>query len=243
MDRAEPQYHGRLNKQEPNRCRIDYDFTLAVNELLFSTAIVSDEPNDMNSTNNFRSPLLMNADDTAVVVVDLQEKLVPLINHHRSIIWNIGRLLDGAEILNVKTCGTEQYPRGLGPTIEPIAGKLAKQSTVIPDKMMFSCRECNRLFESLSKSGIHNLLLCGLETHVCIAQSAFDLLAQGFNVFVCVDAVGSRNPLDHDTALRRMENSGVVTTTTEAVLFEWCVQAGSDAFKGISNLVRSTQPE
>lgn len=191
----------------------------------------------------FRSPLLMNRDDTAVVVIDVQEKLLPLISHHQRITWNIGRLLEGAGILNVKTCCTEQYPRGLGPTIEPIAEQLEKLASLpIADKTMFSCRECESLFDSLAKNGVHNLLLCGIETHVCVAQTAFDMMTQGFNVFICVDAVGARHEVEHQTALRRLENSGVTPTTTEAALFEWCEKAGSDSFKKISKLVQKQPP-
>ena len=190
----------------------------------------------------FRSPLLMNAGDSALVVIDVQEKLIPLIPAHEHIVWNINRLLDGAAALGVKVCGTEQYPSGLGETIEPLAMKIKAQSPGIPDKTMFSCRECDAAFKDLSAAGVHNLLICGIESHVCVAQSALDFLAQGFNVFVCVDAVGSRHAIDHQTALRRMENSGVVLTTTEAALFEWCEKAGSDGFKQISKIVRQPPP-
>lgn len=186
----------------------------------------------------------MNADDSAVVVIDVQEKLLPHISNHQRIEWNILRLLEGAGELGVAVCGTEQYPRGLGGTVESIAGPLKSLSQhEIPDKTMFSCRECIGLLSALSDSGVHNLLLCGIETHVCVAQSALDLLAQGFNVFVCVDAVGSRSSEDHRFGIRRMENSGATLTTTEAALFEWCEKSGSEQFKAISKLVQQTGPE
>jgi len=190
----------------------------------------------------FRSPLLTNSTDSALVVIDAQEKLIPLIPGARRIVWNINRLLDGAAALGVRVCGTEQYPEGLGGTIEPLAMKLKAQAQSIPGKTMFSCRECDSVFRDLSAAGVHNLLICGIETHVCIAQSSLDLLAQGFNVFVCADAVGARHETDHDTALRRLENSGVVLTTTEAALFEWCEKAGSDQFKQISKIVQQPPP-
>ena len=199
---------------------------------------------DKTSKNDapFRSPLLMNAGDSAIVVVDVQEKLIPLISGHQRIVWNINRLLDGAALLGVKVRGTEQYPNGLGGTIEPLAMKIKAQANEIPDKTMFSCRECNSAFESLSAAGVHNLLICGIESHICVAQSSLDLLSQGFNVFVCVDAVGARHALDHETAMRRLESSGAVLTTTEAALFEWCEKAGSDEFKQISKLVQQEAP-
>jgi nicotinamidase-related amidase len=199
------------------------------------------QPSD--STASFRSPLLMNADDSALMVIDLQEKLVPHISNHAQIVWNISRLIEGAGALGVAVCGTEQYPKGLGGTVEPIASLLqANSQQGVPEKTMFSCRECDSLVDGLSETGIHNLLLCGIETHVCVAQSALDLMAQGFNVFVCVDAIGARSPVDHRVAIRRLENSGVTLTTTEAALFEWCEQAGSEKFKKISKLVQQTGP-
>lgn len=190
----------------------------------------------------FRSPLLMNSTDSALVVIDVQEKLIPLIPGSQQIVWNINRLLDGAAALGVRVCGSEQYPKGLGGTIEPLAMKLKAQTEGIAGKTMFSCRECDTIFRDLSAAGVHNLLICGIETHVCIAQSSLDLLAQGFNVFVCADAVGARREIDHQTAMRRMENSGVVLTTTEAALFEWCEKAGSDQFKLISKIVQQAPP-
>lgn len=192
----------------------------------------------------FRSPLLMNSDDSAVVVIDVQQKLLPLVPGHQRIQWNIERLIEGARILGVAACGTEQYPKGLGPTVTAIADPLASIAMEpIASKTMFSCRQCSELFTKLSNSGVHNLLLCGIETHVCVAQTAFDLMAQGFNIFLCVDSVGSRSPEDHDVAVRRMENCGVTITTTEAALFEWCEQAGSERFKSISKLVQQAGPE
>jgi nicotinamidase-related amidase len=192
----------------------------------------------------FRSPLLMNASDSAVVVIDVQVKLLPHIANHQRLEWNVLRLLEGAGTLGVAVCGTEQYPQGLGSTVASIAGPLTSLSQhEIPDKTMFSCRECIGLFNALSNSGVHNLLLCGIETHVCVAQSALDLLAQGFNVFVCVDAVGSRSPEDHQIGIRRMENCGATLTTTEAALFEWCENSSREQFKAISKLVQQSEPE
>ncbi len=187
----------------------------------------------------FRSPLLMNPRDSALVIVDVQEKLVPHIQNHGEIVWNIGRLIAGAKILGVQLVATEQYPQGLGKTIDAIRGPLASGGlNQIPEKTMFSCRECDTTFAQLNRQGIYKLLLTGIETHVCVAQSALDLIAAGFAVYICVDAVGTRNSIDHEIALRRLENSGAFLTTTEAVLFEWCEKAGSLEFKQISQLIR-----
>lgn len=186
-----------------------------------------------------RSPLLMNRENSAVVVIDVQEKLLPHIAGNERMLWNIGRLLDGARTLDVAVVATEQYPRGLGQTVAQLAQRI---EAAIPDKTMFSCRECTDLVAQLNSANIYHLVLVGIETHVCVAQSALDLMAAGFSVYVCVDAVGSRFDIDRETALRRLEYSGVTPTTTEAVLFEWCETAGTAEFKAISKLVQQSGP-
>jgi len=181
-----------------------------------------------------RSPELMNRGDTALLVVDVQGKLVQLIPGHERLVWNIGRLIDGAKILGLPVLATEQYPKGLGPTAPELAAKLG----TIPAKLAFSCGECGELFEDLAKQGIHRILVCGIEAHVCVQQTAHDLLAAGFRVYLAADAVGARGRMDHEVALRRMELAGATLTTVEAALFEWCDVAGTPEFKRISNLVK-----
>ncbi len=190
-----------------------------------------------------RSPELMSAGDTALLVVDMQEKLLPAIDDHTRVIWNTGRLIDGANILSVTALATEQYPKGLGPTIRELAERLSPNGDKkIPEKRTFSCRGAENLFESLAEHSITRLLVAGIETHVCVQQTVLDALAAGFRVYVAVDAVGSRNPIDREIALRRMDSSGATLTTTEAALFEWCAVAGTPQFKQISQLVRQTDP-
>lgn len=192
---------------------------------------------DENSTCKFsgRSPLLMNRDDSALIIIDVQEKLLPFIHEHNSLVFNIRRLIEGAKTLGVRIGATEQYPQGLGGTVDELASRLTEE---IPEKTMFSCRECSELIDDLGSNGISKVLLTGIETHVCVGQTALDLMAAGFDVYICVDAIGSRNEIDHLTAIRRMEYAGATPTTTEAVLFEWCEKAGSPEFKAISRLVQ-----
>ena len=196
----------------------------------------SESPTQSELSGSFRSPQLMNPADSALVVIDVQEKLIPHIRDHESISWNIGRLMTGAELLGIRIVATEQYPQGLGRTIGEIRDRLNHRP--IAEKTMFSCRECAEVFTQLYGQGVHKLLLTGIETHVCVAQSALDFIAAGFAVYVCVDAVGSRHLIDHETALRRLENSGAVPITSEAALFEWCEQADRKEFKSISKLVQ-----
>ncbi|MFN5320082.1 MAG: hydrolase [Planctomycetota bacterium] len=191
----------------------------------------------MNQTPR-RSNLLMNAGNSALLVIDVQEKLLPLIPNHRRIVWNIARLLDAAKLLGVRSLATEQYPKGLGATVAELRERLPEP----PEKSMFSCRECSALFAPLRDEGIDNVLLVGIEAHVCVQQTALDLLAQGFNVFLAVDAIGSRFELDYSIAIERMKASGATATTTESVLFEWCESSANPQFKLISQMVRQQPP-
>ncbi len=186
-----------------------------------------------------RSPLLMSRHDTALLIIDVQQKLLPHIQRHQMVAWNIRRLVDGARILGVPRLCTEQYPAGLGPTIADLRERLE----VDDEKARFSCRDCKNVVRRLDESDIRKILLCGIESHVCVQQTALDFLAMGLDVWVAADAIGSRRSPDHQMALRRMESAGVTLTTSEAALFEWCEVAGIPEFRRISQLVRETPPE
>ena len=185
-----------------------------------------------------RSPELMSRDDTALLVVDMQERLLPSIQHGQRVIWNVRRLIDGARILGLDIAATEQYPKGLGPTTPVLAERLGD----VPSKLTFSCAECGTIFRRWAERGRPKVLVVGVETHVCVQQTVLDLLGDGFRVYIAVDAVGSRFEVDYQTALRRMESAGATLTTTEAALFEWCEIAGTPEFKQISQLVREETP-
>ncbi|MGI9518940.1 MAG: hydrolase [Pirellulaceae bacterium] len=185
-----------------------------------------------------RSRALMSRRSAALLVIDVQEKLVPHIREHPTVVWNVRRLVDGATMLDVPVLCTEQYPRGLGHTIPLIADRVA----IDDEKSLFSCRDCQKVLERLQQDDRDQVLLCGIETHVCVQQTALDLIAMGFDVWVAVDAVGTRYSLDHQTALRRMELAGVTLTTCESALFEWCEDSKAPEFRQISGLVREIPP-
>ena len=180
----------------------------------------------------------MSRGDSALLVVDMQEKLLKLIPGHERIIFNCRRLIDGAKILGVPVAATEQYPQGLGPTTRELASRLSD----IPAKLAFSCGECGPIFEAWQRQGIFKILVCGIEAHVCVQQTVMDLLGEAYRVLVAVDAIGARHSIDHETAIRRMDSAGVTLTTTEAALFEWCEAAGTPEFKQISALVKESPP-
>lgn len=188
-----------------------------------------------------RSPEMMNADTTALMVIDVQEKLVRAMPEAETLVWNVGRLVDGAAALGVRVVATEQYPDGLGPTVSEVAKRLKAANALDPvEKKRFSGLGCEALFAWLRSEGVIDILLCGIESHVCVLQTALDLVADGWRVQVAVDGVASRFEVDRRTALGRMEASGVTLTTVEAALFELCETAESPAFKTISRLARST---
>jgi len=187
-----------------------------------------------------RSPERMRPCDTALLVIDVQQRLITVQPQAQQVAWNIRRLLDGAQILGVRTASTEQYPEKLGATVPQLAERLP---TAAASKLAFSCGACGALFADWQAAGIHRVLICGLETHVCVQQTVLDLLAAGYQVLIAVDAVVARRLIDHETALRRMEASGALLTTTEAALFEWCGEAGTAKFKLISALAKEPPPE
>jgi nicotinamidase-related amidase len=185
-----------------------------------------------------RSPELMNREDSALLVIDVQETLIKLIADRERIIWNIRRLLDAAAALGVPVAGTEQYPDKLSPTVP----ELKRRIGAAPDKLCFSAGVCGEIFERWKNDGRYRVLVCGIETHVCVLQSALDLAAAGFVPYLAIDATGARYAIDHDTALRRLESAGVILTTTETTFFEWCRTAEAPEFKQISALAKEKPP-
>jgi nicotinamidase-related amidase len=193
----------------------------------------------MNEHNSLpRSPTMMSRGDTGLLVVDMQERLLPSIADGDRVVWNVRRLIDGARILGLPVAATEQYRKGLGPTVPELAQRLGE----IPSKLSFSCGECAGIFEDLQGRRIHKLLVCGIEAHVCVQQTVLDLLAGAWQIYVAADAVGSRHEIDCRVALGRMDSAGATLTTTEAALFEWCQKAGTPEFRQISRLAREEGP-
>ena len=174
----------------------------------------------------------LDAPTSLLCVVDIQERLLPAIPAAQKVVAMAARLADAAALLGVRRVLTEQYPKGLGATPSDLASKLPPAVT----KMAFSCCGCEA-FTATIAADIESVLLCGLETHVCIQQTALDLLARGLTVFIAVDAVGSRHTVDHEIALRRLESSGAILTTSEAALFEWCRSAEHPQFQAVRKLV------
>jgi nicotinamidase-related amidase len=176
----------------------------------------------------------MSAADTGLLVIDVQEKLVPKIVDVEHMLRNIAFLLDVARLLDLPVQCTEQYPKGLGSTVSQLAEKLPHRAA----KTAFSCCAVPSVVQVLHREARPKVLLCGIETHVCVLHTALDLLALDFRVYVAVDAVGSRYRIDHDIALRRLEHAGVILTTTEMCAFEWLGGSSHPQFKVVSKLIQ-----
>ena len=136
-----------------------------------------------------RSPELMNREDTALLVVDAQEKFLAVVPDSARIVWNIRRLIDAARVLGMPIAAMEQYPEKLG----PLAPELKQRLGQVSSKLAFSACQCGDVFKRWSDDGISRVLVCGIETHVCIMQTALDLAANGFEPYVAVDASGTRH--------------------------------------------------
>ena len=184
------------------------------------------------------SSLKMNEKDTAILIIDVQDKLIRSMKDRDRIVFNIKKIVESSVILNMPKFISEQNPQKLGPTVNSIH---TNKNEITYSKMSFSCANCSLLMKDLADKNIKNILLCGVETHVCVQQTALDLIANDYNVFVAGDAVGSRNSIDHEVALRRIENAGGIISTTESVIFEWCRSADRDEFRDLSGIIKKSK--
>ena len=182
-----------------------------------------------------RSHELLSRHDSRLLIVDVQAKLTPHITGSDRMIRNCRRLIEGAKLLGIPVAATEQYPKGLGRTVPELSALLGE----LPAKQLFSCAEAlDWGREQDPDGGRGKVVVAGIEAHVCVLQTALDLLSQGFRVYVPADAVASRGELDWKIALDRMSLAGGTITTTESVLFEWCETSAAPEFKQISQLIR-----
>ena len=182
---------------------------------------------------------MLNPQHAALVLIDVQGNLAQAMADKQRLIANLQSCIKVAQVLNIPIVWIEQYPEGLGETISELKELLPGQAPL--SKTTFGCLSNARISEAISRLGRQQLLVCGIEAHVCVLQTTFDLLAAGFQVFVPADAVGSRSRLDWQIGLDRMAGAGAVITTTESVMFEWCERSDTPEFKQISKLVKDRQ--
>jgi len=183
--------------------------------------------------------MLARAADSVLVIVDIQERLAAAMvpAARQAVVRNTRILIRAAACLGVPVLATEQYPKGLGPTVAELIEELPGGAPRL-EKTCFSCAGAEPFSTALGASGRSQVILSGMEAHVCVLQSALDLRAAGREVFVVEDACCSRKQESHTNAMDRLRAAGIVVTNTESVLFEWLRHARHEQFKAISALLR-----
>ncbi len=184
----------------------------------------------------------LDVDRAMVLVIDLQEKLLPLIARGERVVATGRKLLDGARVFELPVLATEQYPKGLGPTHAAIRAALSQSRAKVLAKPTFSAWADPKVREAILDFDRPQIVVTGIETHVCVQQTALDLASRDYDVFVAADAVGSRGRVDHETALDRMRQAGVWVTTVESILFELCQRCDTARFKALLEVIKADPP-
>jgi len=176
-----------------------------------------------------------------LLVIDVQEKLAPAMSDAGPVIANSVKLITAARHFGAPVTISEQYPKGIGPTVGALRGA-AGEGAITFDKMAFSCARDEAIAAHLGllreERKRQQIVITGIEAHVCVLQTALDLRQAGYEVFVVVDAIASREQASRDIAIRRMEQAGVHPVTTEMVIFEWLGRAGTPDFKALLPLIK-----
>ncbi len=183
-------------------------------------------------------PQLVRREDSVLLLVDIQVRLAAAMAgaERAQVERSAGILAQAAALLGVPVLVTEQYPRGLGATTDPVATKLPPQTPVL-EKSCFACTDAAPVQEQLNELHRRQVVVAGMESHVCVLQTAFGLAADGYQVFVVEDAICSRSPLHHRNAIERMRACAVISNS-ESVLFEWLRDAQHPQFKAVSALIK-----
>lgn len=182
--------------------------------------------------------MILNKGKAIGIMIDMQDKLVPAIAHRERLATSCKLMLEGLKILNVPVIATQQYTKGLGDTLPEL--KEFTDGKYI-EKITFSSWREQSFRMAIRETKATQIMIFGVETHICVEQTVLDMLGAGLEVYLISDCVGSRFDTDKETAIRRMEKAGAIVTTSEAALFELTEQGGTDAFKAISRLVKSRE--
>lgn len=185
-----------------------------------------------------RHPYLLDRATCALVVVDMQERFLAAMNEGDRLEANVSLLCHTARLLNLPALATTQYAQRMGPVLPSVLNILGFAPEAVTDKLTFSCAGSEPFMQALRSTGCSQVLLCGLETHICISQTAHDLLHAGFQVHVAADAVSSRTLEKHKLGMERIRDSGIRPCASEAAVYELLYQAGTGEFREILKLVR-----
>ena len=178
----------------------------------------------------------LSTETSLLIVIDVQEKIFATMYEQKRVKDNIIRMVGGAKTLKIPIIWTEQYSKGLGPTIPELRAALGGHTCY--EKITFSCADDNQILKAVEKVNPRDILLCGIEAHVCVYQTAADLIDRGNRVHLVSDAVMSRHKSNHESALQRMEQIGVNITSVEMALFEFQGAAKGETFKPIAALIK-----
>ncbi len=185
----------------------------------------------------------LDVDRAFVLVIDLQEKLVPLVRDHEQVVAAGAKLLDCVPIFELPVLATEQYPKGLGRTVQALGGRLEKNNATVIEKAAFSAWAQPEVRKAILTMDRPQVVLIGIEAHICIQQTTLDLISRDYDVFVCADAVGSRGRIDYEQALERMRKEGAFVTTVESVLFELCNRCDTAQFKTMLEVLKTSKSQ
>jgi len=183
-----------------------------------------------------RNPIILKKEKTALLIIDLQERILPVIRNYETVLENTVKLIKGFKAMQLPIYFTEQYPNGLGPTSQKILEELSGYTAY--QKMSFSCFGAENLFDEFHKKKLSQVVICGVESHVCVQQTVLDLMANDYQINVAADAVSSRKEIDYNIALKRMRTLGAEITTAESILFELLEICGTPEFKEVSKIVK-----
>ena len=183
----------------------------------------------------------LDAEQAVLVVIDVQEKLAPAMDQdlYGQLLLHANLLIEGFKALDLPIIATEQYSKGLGHTVDELNGATEQHCI---EKMAFSCCGEESFVTALDQSGAKQVLIVGMESHVCVLQTVLDLLDRGYVVHLVSDAISSRFKSDYDNAISTAARAGAVITTTETALFQLVKVAGTAGFKAVSKLVRQRTP-
>lgn len=179
---------------------------------------------------------MLDRSNSLLLIIDVQERLVNALDKD-VIVKKTATLAKAAKILDIPVIATEQYPKGLGKTV-PVVKQCFKPETPIIEKLIFSAVKEKGVLDKLKSFGKKQIIICGIETHVCVHQTAEDLLAEGFEVYVAKDACASRNKYEFKQGIDLMQANGAKISCVEIILFEWLKSAKNPCFKDIQALIK-----
>lgn len=180
--------------------------------------------------------MLLNSERSVLLVVDVQERLMPVVLESERVARNVGILLKAARLLGVPVLASEHYPKGLGPTVAVLRDLLPPDSVV--EKISFSCTGAPAFLERLERTGRRQIVVAGAETHVCVMQTSLSLKALGYDVALVADASSSRAASNVDLGQARLRANGVEIVSTEMTVFEWLGRGDVPAFKAALDLIK-----